>query len=99
MSIKVPWGTTPEVERRNRIQLSVAAFAYEVVGESIMSDAAYDALARSIRPSVATGKFNLDAFFLSKFSPDTGMWIRQHPELANIERLYYRHYQGRADVR
>lgn len=99
MSTKVPWGTTPEVERRNRIQVSVAAFAYEVMDESIMSDAAYDALAQSIRPSVATGKFNLDAFFLSKFSPHTGMWIHDHPELAKIERLYYKHYQGRTNVR
>lgn len=99
MSIRVPWGTGPEVERRNRIRLSVAAFAYEVVGESIMSDDEFDALARSIRPSVATGKFNLDAFFLSRFSPDTGMWIHQHPELAKIERLYYKHYQGRTNVR
>ena len=95
MTIRVPWGIAPEVERRNRIRLSVAAFAYEVVGESIMSDAEFDALARSIRPSVVTGKFNLDAFFLSRFSPDTGMWIHQHPELAKVETLYYKHYQGR----
>lgn len=92
MHIKLPWGTTPEVERRNRIRLSVAAFAYEVVGESIMPDAEFDSLARSIRPSVMTGKFNLDAFFLSKFSPDTGMWIHQHPELDKVRALYERRY-------
>lgn len=92
MHIKLPWGTTPEVERRNRIRLSVAAFAYEVVGESIMSDAEFDRLARSIRPSVLTGKFNLDAFFLSRFSPDTGMWIHQHPELDKVRALYERRY-------
>lgn len=88
----IPWGTQPEVERRNRIRLSIAAFAYEVVGDSIMSDAEYDRLARSIRPSVLTGKFNLDAFFLSRFSPDTGMWIHQHPELAKVRATYERHY-------
>ena len=92
MCIKIPWGIRPEVERRNRIKLSVAAFAYEVVGQSIMSDAEFDTLARAIRPHVATGKSNLDAFFLSQFSPDTGMWIHKHPELAKIESLYYRHY-------
>ena len=95
MSTKVPWGTTPEVERRNRIQVSVAAFAYELMGESIMTDDEFDALARSIRPEVMTGRFNLDAFFLSRFSPDTGMWIHQHPELAKIEQLYHDYYRGR----
>lgn len=88
----IPWGTAPEVERRNRIRLSVAAFAYECVGESIMSDAEFDALARSIRPEVMTGRFGLDAFFLSRFSPDTGMWIHQHPELSKVRDLYERHY-------
>lgn len=95
MSTKVPWGTTAEVERRNRIQVSVAAFAYELMGESIMTDDEFDALARSIRPEVMTGRFNLDAFFLSRFSPDTGMWIHQHPELAKIEQLYHDYYRGR----
>ena len=90
--IKIPWGLTPEVERRNRIRLSVAAFAYECMGDSIMSDAEYDRLAYSIRPQVMTGRFNLDAFFLSRFSPDTGMWIHDHPELAKVRDTYERHY-------
>lgn len=88
----IPWGTQIEVERRNRIRLSVAAFAYEIVGESIMTDAEFDRLALSIRPQITTGRINLDAFFLGRFSPNTGMWIHQHPELAKVRDLYYRRY-------
>lgn len=88
----IPWGTQIEVERRNRIRLSVAAFAYEIVGESIMTDAEFDRLALSIRPQIMTGRINLDAFFLGRFSPDTGMWIHQHPELPKVRDLYYRRY-------
>lgn len=92
---RIPWGITPEVERRNRIRLSVAAFAYECMGDSIMSDVEYDRLAYSIRPQLMTGRFNLDAFFLSRFSPDTGMWIHDHPELAKVRDTYERHYASR----
>lgn len=88
----IPYGTQIEVERRNRIRLSVAAFAYEIVGESIMTDAEFDRLALSIRPQIMTGRINLDAFFLGRFSPDTGMWIHQHPELSKVRDLYYRRY-------
>lgn len=95
MTVRIPWGTTPERERRNRIRLSVAAFAYELMDSPIMSDAEFDALARSIRPEVMTGRINLDAFFLSRFSPDTGMWIHQHPELGKVEQLYHDYYRDR----
>ena len=37
-------------EIRNRIKLSVAAYAYEFVGDSIMSDHEYDELSRKINP-------------------------------------------------
>lgn len=91
-AIKPPWGSQQEVERRNRIRLSVAAFAYEVMDAPIMPDYEYDELARSIRPSVATGHNVLDVFFRFTFSPDTGMWVHHHPELDKLARLYERHY-------
>lgn len=91
-AIKLPWGTAQEVERRNRIRLSVAAFAYEVMDTSIMSDAAYDKLARSIRPAMPTGNNVLDVFFRFVFTPDSGMWIHHHPELPKLAKLYERHY-------
>lgn len=55
--------TPIEIERRNRIRLSVAAYAYEYKNESIMSDAEFDALALQIDPSVSTGNRKLDTFF------------------------------------
>ena len=38
-------------EIRNRIKLSVAAYAYEFKGDSIMTDHEYDELSRKINPS------------------------------------------------
>ena len=58
-----------------------------------MTDAEFDALARSIRPSVRTGDNEMDLFFRIEFNPNTGMWVRGHPHLARIEQLYHRYYR------
>ena len=50
-------------EIRNRIKLSVAAYAYEFVGDSIMSDHEYDELSRKINPNEETGNDMMDKFF------------------------------------
>jgi hypothetical protein len=76
----------PEI--RNRIRLSVAAYAYEVCADPIMSDAEFDALAASIVPAVATNRPDLDQFFAETFDPSTGAWVHQHPDLPGIRRLY-----------
>lgn len=81
----------PEI--RNRIRLSVAAYAYEVQNNPIMSDADFDALAESIDPQVLTGHAQIDLFFLWDFSPETGIWIHHHPELAEVGRVYEEFYQ------
>lgn len=81
-----------EKERRNRIRLMVAAYAYEVLNDSVMGDAEYDALSRSIDLTVDTGSPENDAFFRSHFSPDTGMWIRRYPHLDQLHKLYALHY-------
>lgn len=81
------WGTPVEIERRNRIRLSVAAYAYEVLNESIMSDGEFDALAMQVEPSVLTGHPQLDAFFMAKFDPFTGVWVRQHPDQRGLLRI------------
>ena len=91
-------GTPKEIERRNRIRLSVAAYSYEFEAHSIMSDAEFDALALKIDPTVSTGKRKLDKFFREVFKPDTGMWIRDHPDLGGIKALYEKHYVSRKDV-
>lgn len=93
ITLRIPWGTPVERERRMRIRLSVYAYAYEYHARSLVPDAVYDILARCIQPSVATGAPVLDQFFQQHYSPDTGMWIRQHPDLAGVSRLYHRYYQ------
>ena len=75
-------------ERRRRIVLSLAAYAYEVHSESRMSDAEFDGLALSIDTSIDTGHPVMDEFFRKEFHPHTGQWIHSHPELDKLEALY-----------
>jgi biotin synthase-related radical SAM superfamily protein len=87
------WGTPEETERRNRIKLSVAAYAYEFDNTSIMSDAEFDEFARLIDPQMSTNNQVLDQFFRTEFQPDTGQWIHKHPELDKVKQLYLRVYR------
>jgi hypothetical protein len=82
------WGLPSEVERRKRIRLAVAAYAYETQSDSIMSDAEFDALAQSIDPDVSTFDWELDDFFATEFAPHTGVWVHKHPGLAGLARVY-----------
>lgn len=86
------WGTEVEIERRNRILLSVAAWAYEEHDESIMSDADFDALCLKIRPAIPTGNRKLDRFFRNIFDPSTGQWVHKHPDKGGLERVYQEYY-------
>jgi hypothetical protein len=85
--------TRKEIETRRRIKLSVWAYAYEIRSHSIVTDAVYDVEARLVDLSVETNRLDLDYWFRAMFTPDTGMWIYQHPELSKIEKLYERFYQ------
>ncbi len=89
---RATWGSTVERERRNRIRIAVYAYAYECRDESLISDADYDRLARSINPSLPTGHPVLDQFFATHYSADTGLWIHAHPELHRIANIYHRYY-------
>ena len=80
-------------EIRNRIKLSVAAYAYEFKGDSIMSDHEYDELSRKINPNEKTGNDVMDKFFKTQFQPDTGMWVRWHPEVKKLDYLYNKFYK------
>lgn len=80
-------------EIRNRIRLSVAAYAYEFEDDSIMGDTEFDSLARSINVAEKTGHKKLDSFFKKHFMPDTGMWIRNHPDLSGIKFIYETYYK------
>jgi len=79
-------GINPEI--RNRIRLSVAAYAYELKDNPIMSDTEFDELALKIKPEEKTGNRKMDNFFKKHFETDTGMWIRKHPELAKLDYIY-----------
>lgn len=81
---------TPEAvfQRRLRIALSLAAYAYEFESDSIMDDGDYDVLSLLVDPNVDTGAPDLDFFFSEEFDSSTGQWIRKHPELDKVERLY-----------
>ena len=80
-------------EIRNRIKLSVAAYAYEFKGDSIMTDHEYDELSRKINPKEKTGNDMMDKFFRTQFQPDTGMWIRVHPELGKLDYIYSTYFK------
>lgn len=78
----------PCQETRRRIRVAVAAWAYEVHNDPIMSDAEFDELALSIDLDRSTARGDLDEWFANHFQPDTGMWVHQHPEKAGLERIY-----------
>jgi len=98
--------TQKEMERRNRIRLSIAAYAYELECDSIISDGDFDALALQVNPEQATIEDNhspeqrkryevLDNFFRTEFQPDTGQWIHKHPELDKVASIYNKYYKKR----
>lgn len=81
------WGSVVEVERRRRILLSIAAYAYEVLNVSLMSDADFDAECLAVDLSIDTENAEMDAWFRKRFQPHTGMWIHKHPYLGRIHQI------------
>ncbi len=75
-------------QRWLRIKLSLAAYAYEFENQNIMDDATFDLLSLYVDVTIFTGNELLDVFFLTEFQPCTGMWIRKHPELDKLAKLY-----------
>lgn len=88
------WGSVIEREVRNRIKLSVAAYAYEVESTTVMSDAEFDKLSYEIDLTVSTGNTEMDEFFQSNFDASTGQWIHKHPRLSQISELFFKYYQN-----
>lgn len=83
-----------ETERKRRIKVAIAAYAYEFDDTSIMSDAEFDNLCLKIDPEFETGNSVLDYFFRTEFSPHTGQWIHKHPELHLIRDIYLKWYKN-----
>lgn len=75
---------------RSRIRVSLFAYAYEIENKPLVSDSKYDSLCESLDTNTSTGNPRLDAFFRHRFSPETGMWVHQHPELELLKKLYNR---------
>ncbi len=82
------WGTPVEIERRNRIFLCIAAYAYEYENVSLVSDEAFDEAAKAIDVSIDTGNPVMDEFFRNEFEPSTGMWIYKHPDIMGIAKRF-----------
>lgn len=85
------WGSPLEREVRRRIQISVAAYAYEILDAPVISDWMFDKIAQAVNPQMGTCHPLLDEFFAAHFSPMTGMWIHRHPELDGIRQVYERY--------
>lgn len=79
-------------ETRNRIMLSLYAYAYEFENTSLVSDNEYDKLSYLIDITKKTGNKKLDKFFVEHFNPCTGQWIHKHPELDKLKQRYNRLY-------
>lgn len=82
-------------ERKTRILICVAAYAYEILSNPIMSDAEFDRFCLTVDVSLDTGNPIIDQFFRDEFDPYTGSWIYVHPELDKIALLYKRYYKYR----
>ena len=79
-------------EIKNRIKISVAAYAYEYLDAPIMSDGDFDALSQLIDTKKKTGNEMLDKFFEKHFVADSGMWIHKHPEKKKLKYIYEEFY-------
>ena len=83
------WGTPVEIERRTRIQLCLAAYGYET-DRPIVSDAAFDELAKTSDPTILTGRH--DQWWKDNFVPHSGMWVHKHPELDKLIKYFDEFY-------
>ena len=80
-------------EIKNRIRLSVYAYAYEFMNDSLVDDAEFDRLSQEIDLTITTGNEEMDSFFAREFIADSGMWIRRHPNLKRVKELYENFYK------
>ena len=62
-------------EIKRRIKVSVAAYAYEMKNESIMTDEQFDLECKKIDVTITTGNDIMDKWFKQEFDPCTGQWI------------------------
>jgi hypothetical protein len=82
-----------DAETRLRIKVALYAYAYEYESDPLVSDAEFDDLCSKVNLDVNTRRPDLDKWFRSEFSPYTGQWIHDHPELSIIENIYNSYYR------
>jgi hypothetical protein len=75
-------------EIAKRIKLAVAAYAYEYGDNPVMSDGEFDKLAMEVDLSIKTGNNIMDDFFKTNFDAFTGAWVRSHPDIVGLKRIY-----------
>lgn len=80
-------------EIRNRILISVYAYAYEFLNESLIDDYEYDKLAQEINVNVSTNNIILDKFFNDCYVSYSGSWILKHPEIEKIREIYNKYFK------
>lgn len=82
-----PYGDRVSLETRKRIRVAVAAWAYEVLDVSIMTDAEFDELAKSIDLSIDTRRPDLDKWYRKNFKSYTGSWVHGHPDRTRLNQI------------
>jgi hypothetical protein len=73
-------GSVEDKEAHLRFFISVCAYAYEELDETLIPDPDFDHLCFEVKPEQSTGIAELDAFFRSHwFDPSTGRWVVNLP--------------------
>ncbi len=67
--------------------VSLWAYAYEFLGESLVSDETFDGQSYLLQQklNIDTNRPDLDLFFRENFTPDTGIWVQKHPEIDKLK--------------
>lgn len=75
-------------EYKLREKVAYHAFLYEVKFDSPMSDYEWDILARKVDVTKSCGNIDLDMWYKTNYSADTGHWIWSYPLLYSFKEKY-----------
>jgi len=81
--------TPQQYQKKIRIQLSVWAYAYEVMHDPLVSDNRFDSLAKEVDLSIPTDNPEMDSWFKDNFAPFTGGWVHIHPHYNRLATIYH----------
>lgn len=79
---------------KERIEVTIAAYAYEFLNESFLTDFEYDELCKKVKENIhiKTGNKKWDKWFIKNFNADSGMWVHNHPDKSRLKFLYNEYY-------